>query len=89
MAQQSELREEIEELRGTLTETRAELRKIQACLEAYRPFLDELRANDTYWSQIRREVLLHTLKGSAWALVGAVVLIVAIGAKDWLRRALS
>lgn len=86
-------REEIEELRSAVTSMRAELRRMGSCIEdfrkTYEPLLNAMAASNTYWGALRRELLLHALKGSVWAMLAAVVVIVALGAKNWLKDFLA
>jgi len=69
--------------------TRAELRKMEACIEEFRqkyePLLAAMAVSSTYWGSLRRELLLHALKGSVWAMIGAFAVVVAIGLQKWLK----
>ena len=88
-----ELKDEVEDLRSAMTSTRAELRKMEACIEgfreAYEPLLKAMSVSSTYWGSLRRELLIHALKGSVWAMIGAIMVIVGLGAQRWLKGWLS
>jgi len=84
-----DLRSEVEELKASVMSTRAELRKMEACIEEFRqkyePLLAAMAVSSTYWGSLRRELLLHALKGSVWAMIGAFAVVVAIGLQKWLK----
>jgi len=84
-----DLRSEVEELKASVMATRAELRKMEACIEEFRqkyePLLAAMAVSSTYWGSLRRELLLHALKGSVWAMIGAFAVVVAIGLQKWLK----
>ena len=88
-----ELKVEVEDLRSSMTSTRAELRKMEACIEEFRqkyePLLEAMAVSSTYWGSLRRELLLHALKGSVWAMIAAIAVIVALGAQKWLKDFVS
>jgi len=48
-----------------------------------------MAVSSTYWGSLRRELLLHALKGSVWAMIGAIMVIVGLGAQRWLKGWLS
>lgn len=94
MAQRSQSEKgDIEELRSVLLSVRAEVRRMETCIEAFRtkyePLLKAMEVSSTYWGNLRRELLLHALKGSVWAMLGAVLVIVALGLQKWLRGFLA
>ncbi len=84
-----ELKAEVEELRSFMTSTRAELRKMETCIEEFRqkyePLLAAMAVSSTYWGSLRRELLLHALKGSVWAMLAAIGVIVVLGARSWFK----
>lgn len=87
------VREEIEELRSSVTTLRAEVRRMETCIESFRtqyePLLKGMAASSTYWSSMRREVITHVIKGSAWAMIVTAVVIFAGSVRNWLKGLLS
>lgn len=83
--QPQDIGEQLAELRSLVTETRAQVRAIEACVEKYRPFMDELIESARFWTGIRKEILLNAMKGSVWAILVAVFVVLALGAQKWLK----
>lgn len=89
----SNVREELEELRSSVMSIRAEVRRMEACIENFRtkyePLLQAMAVSSSYWGTVRRELLLHALKGSLWAMIGATVVIVGVGLQRWAKEWLA
>lgn len=62
---------------------------METCIESFRtryePLLEAMAVSSSYWGSLRRELLLHALKGSVWAMIGAAVVIVGIGMQRWMK----